>query len=80
MTSEVPHHPCRLHVSGDDLDLGLVPVGLPQVVDRDFVHGEEPDGGAVLRAHVGDRGAVGNGEGCHPGTEELHKFSHHSEL
>ena len=54
--------------------------GLLQVLDADVVHGEEGGGGAVLGTHVGDGGAVGDGQLGHAGAEELHELAHHAHL
>ena len=43
---------------------------------RDFVGGEDGGGGAELRAHVGDGGALRHGQGGHALAGILHDFSH----
>ena len=54
--------------------------GLHQVVETATVHGEEADRGAVLGAHVGDGGAVGDRQLGHARAEKLDKLARHAHL
>lgn len=69
-----------LGVGLDERDLLRRPPGQPQVVDRHLVDGEDRRGGAELRAHVADGGAVGQRHLGHAVAVELHELAHHAVL
>ena len=50
-------------------------VGEAQVIERDRIHREEADGGAVFGSHVADGGAIGQRQGTHAGAIEFYKFA-----
>lgn len=58
----------------------LALTGLLQVLNGDVVHGEEGRCGSVLWAHVGDGGAVGDGQLSDTGAEKLHELPHNAHL
>ncbi len=49
-----------------------------EVIDRLVVDREEAHGGAVFGGHVGDGGAIGQGQCLRARTEELHELADHS--
>src|SRR5690242_14113838 len=51
-----------------------------QVLERFRVHRENAAGGTVLRGHVADRRAVGEGQVRDPRAVELHELAHHALL
>ncbi len=59
--------------------LGRAP-GEAQVLERLVVDGEEATGGAVLRGHVPERRAVGDGEAVEPVAEVLDELPDHARL
>ena len=59
----------------DGVDVLLGPAGQAEVLDRLPVHGAEPGGGAVLGAHVGQRGAVGQVQVPVPLAVVLHELA-----
>ena len=65
---------------GVGLDEGhaIVAAGQAQVGQRLVVDGEDAGGGAVLGRHVGDRGAVGQGQRGQPVAVELHELADHA--
>ena len=64
----------------DQRDLGLGAPGQAQVVDRLGVDREDRAGGAELRRHVPDRGAIGDRQRRQPGAVELDEHPHHAAL
>ncbi|MDR6166088.1 hypothetical protein QE367_000292 [Microbacterium paludicola] len=69
-----------LRVRLDERDGLLVAAGQTQVVERDVVDGEHRSGRAELRAHVADRGAVGERDGPDAGAVELDELADHAVL
>ena len=69
-----------LRVVLDQRHLRLVATSQPQVVQRHVVDREDGDGRAILRAHVAERRAVGDGERIEAFAEELDELADHSLL
>ena len=59
-------------------DAGLVTAREAQVGDGLLVDGEQAVVAAVFGRHVGQRGAVGQGERGQPVARELHELAHHA--
>eukprot|EP00732_Lithocolla_globosa_P001975 Lithocolla_globosa_v1_NODE_1144_length_2839_cov_59.750449.p6 type:complete len:110 gc:universal NODE_1144_length_2839_cov_59.750449:1665-1994(+) len=77
-TVEIPQQVLCLEVGGNVVQLLLLATRLCEVVQRCLVNREVAHGGAILRCHVGDGGAVGNGK---PGTawpEKLNKLANNT--
>ncbi len=68
-------HVLRLEIVAERDDLFVGATRRAQVVQRFVVHGKEPHRRAVFGRHVGDRGAVGHGQGCRAFPEELDEFA-----
>ncbi len=64
-----------LGVRLDQPDERVGPAGEAEVAQRLGVHGEDAAGGAVLRGHVGDGGAVGQRQVGQSRAEELHELA-----
>ena len=64
-------HPLLAGVALDQVDQLAIAPGRLQVAQRLLVDREEGGGGAVLRAHVGERGAIGHREARETGAAEL---------
>ncbi len=56
------------------------PTRLFQILNADLVYREEGSRGSILGAHVGDGGAVSDGQLSNTRPEKLHKFSNHTNL
>src|SRR5207302_1166983 len=69
-------HALRLRVSLDEVDELARPPSLLEVAERLPIDGEERGGRAVLRAHVRDGRALGDGEGREPVARELDELVH----
>ena len=67
--------PLRLRVRLDQLDARRLAAGEAQVVERHRVDREDRDRGAVLRAHVADRRAVGERQMLEARAVELHELA-----
>src|SRR2546422_11720382 len=65
-------------VALDEIDELAIPPGGLEVAQRLLVDREEGGGGAVLRAHVGDRGAIRNGKAREAGAAELDELVDHA--
>ena len=74
-----PEHALGPAVPLDQVDVVGPPAGEAEVAERLVVDREVADGGAVLGRHVGDGGPIGQREGIHPRTAELHEGAHHTE-
>ncbi len=72
--------PLRLRVRLDKRELLVGATGEPQVAQRLVIDREDRAGRAVLRAHVADRGAVGQRHRGHAGAVELHELADHAVL
>ena len=66
----------RLGIGLDQGDLVRRPPGEFQIADGFLVDGEDRAGRAELRRHIGDRGAVGQGQSLQAVAEEFHEFIH----
>ena len=53
---------------------------LIKVLEAHFIDRKEAHRGTILRTHVGDGCSVSNGELCHSGSKELHKFTNYTYL
>ena len=73
-------HALRLGVGLDALDLLLGAAGELQVLHGLFVDREDGRGGAELRRHVADGGAVSQRDGLHAVAVELDELLHHAVL
>ena len=69
--------PLRLGVGLDQLHSLLVAAGEAQVADGLGIDREETAGRPIFRRHVGDGGAIGEGESLEPGAEILDELAHH---
>ena len=61
----------------DQLDPFIGPACSTEIVERFPIDGEIAHGGPVFRGHVGDRGAVGEGEFGGTGPVKFDKLSDH---
>jgi len=66
-----------LEIGLEGVDFRAAAASAFEVGDGFLVHREEAHGGAVFRCHVGDGGAVGQGQGGGALAEELHELAHH---
>ena len=73
-------HVLGLEVVPDGLAEGGVASRARQIVDRFLVHREETHGGPVFRRHVGDGGAVRQGEVLRTRAVEFDELAHHAVL
>src|SRR5690606_13806412 len=64
-------HALRAAIGFDQFDAMLVAAGGVHVVERSAAYGEEAAGRAIFRAHIGDRGAVGQRHVCEAFAEEF---------
>src|SRR5437879_11438661 len=71
-----PEHPLRLRVALDEIDELARPPGLLEVAERLAVDREERARRAVLRAHVRDGRALGDGERREAVAGELDELVH----
>ncbi len=76
----IPPHPLRLGIGLNQSDRIRVATGETQIIQGLIINGEQAAGGAILRSHVGDSGAIGQRQLCHPRTIKLDKFPHHAVL
>ncbi len=65
-----------LGVGFHQIDLLLRTIGQAQIFERRFVDGEDADGRAVFRRHVGDGGAIGQTQRVQPVAVELDELAH----
>jgi hypothetical protein len=63
-----------------ELDARAVAPAQAQVVERHRIDRKDGDGRAVFRAHVAERGTVGQRQVLEAGTEELHELADHAVL
>ena len=68
-------HALRLGVGLDQRDARRGAACVLQIVDGFGVDGEEAAGRAIFRSHIGDGGAVRQGQGLEAGAEELDEFA-----
>ena len=80
LAARVVPHPLRLGVGFHQRQLVLVATRQPQIVDGDLVDRENRCGGTELRAHVAQRGAVGQRHLGHALTVELDELADHAVL
>lgn len=76
----IAHQANSAQVGGDDINLFLGTVRLPQVLDGLRVDGKEADRGAVFRAHVGYGSSIGNRQSGNTRSKEFHKLAHDADL
>ena len=80
LAARVVPHPLRLGVGLHQRQLVLVAARQPQIVDGDLIDRENRCGGTELRAHVAQRGAVGQRHLGHALTVELDELADHAVL
>ena len=71
----VAKHPLRLGIGLDQGDARVLAAGGVEISERLDIGGEEPAGRAIFRRHVGDGGAILDGEIVEPFAEELHELA-----
>ena len=80
LTAGVVPEPLLLGIGLDERDLLGRPPGQREVVEGDLVDREDRAGRAELRAHVADRGPVGQRHRAHTFAVELDELADHAEL
>ena len=74
------NRPCSLAYASTSLTLRCIPPRQPEVVQRHLVDRADGNRGAVLRRHVPQRRAVGDGQELEARSVELHELPYDTEL